>query len=292
MSETQWDATVNESFQHGGEKPTVALVNGEQYWEDYLPEVDLRPCKLQNAEWRYDGRSLWVVDSAGTTRLDGVFWRVGAIKMRPAYRSVLELIRLSGVPCVNTADSLLRGFDRLGMLHEMAAIGLPVIPQLIAIGHRALTTLKPNFPCVVKVGNYHAGYGKARATNSTEWEELRDVIFSSDDYVCIEPYIDYLRDIRCLAIGDNFWTMQRRGTTWKANAGVTEWAMIEPPAVLKEYTGKAMAHLGADVLGIDFLETAGGEFLMMECNDVPGLTGFPEATKLVLAEKLVARLRR
>jgi len=129
MPETQWEESVAESLRRGAVKPTVALINGEQYWEDYLPEVDLRPCKLQNAEWRYDGRSLWVIDSAGATKLDAVFWRVGAIKMRASYRSVLELIRLSRVPCLNTAGSLLRGFDRLGMLHEMAAIGLPVIDE-------------------------------------------------------------------------------------------------------------------------------------------------------------------
>ena len=50
----------------------------------------------------------------------------------------------------------------------------------------------------------------------------------------------------------------------------------------------AMAHLGADILGLDFLETRDG-WVLLECNDTPGLSGFPEEVRIALASLLLRR---
>jgi ribosomal protein S6--L-glutamate ligase len=180
---------------------TLIVVNGEQYWQEHFPGYQVQYRRLQTSRWLYHDDTLWVLDQSGMTRVDGILWRVGAIRPHPNHRAVLELIRLAQVPCMNPAWTLLRGFDRLSMLNEMRAAGLPVIPFSATVGEQVLEKFEPEFPTVVKIGNYHAGYGKAKIADTQQWEDLKDLSFISEDYITVEPFIDYVADIRCLAIG-------------------------------------------------------------------------------------------
>ncbi len=268
----------------------VVVVNGEGDWAAYLPGYAVYQTRLQTSRWLWHDGHLYVIDSAGTVRVDGVLWRVGAIRPRPAHRAVLEMIRMAGVACVNPARALLLGFDRLGMLNELREAGLPVINCSVAVGDSTLDRIIPTLPAVIKAGNYHGGLGKARPVDEEQWNELRDLLFATEDYFTIEPYIDYVRDIRCLIAGDRLWAMARRGVAWKANVRTASYELITVPDEIGEYTALAQRHLGADVLGLDFLETLDGRFVLLESNDVPGLSGFPDDVRQAIALRLRIRM--
>lgn len=51
-------------------------------------------------------------------------------------------------------------------------------------------------------------------------------------------------------------------------------------------------HLRADILGLDFLETAEGQYVLLECNDAPGLSGFPDEARGLLVALALERLGR
>ena len=70
--------------------------------------------------------------------------------------------------------------------------------------------------------------------------DVADLLFAADDYVTAEPFIEYQRDARCLAVADELWAMTREGASCKA--------MWIPGS-----TGRTQ-HVGADALGLDFLE--------------------------------------
>ncbi len=269
---------------------TLIVVNGEQYWQDYFPEYQVHYRRLQNSKWLYKENRLWVLDQSSIIPVDAVLWRVGAIRPHPNHRTVLELIRISQVPCVNPAQTLLRGFDRLSMLNEMREAKLPVIPFSAVLGEQLLDKLDIELPAVIKIGNYHGGFGKAKIADPQQWQDVKDLSFVSDDYITIEPYIDYVADIRCLAISEQIWAMTRRGNGWKANTGTISYELIKVPAILGEYTVKAMAHLGADILGLDFLQDAQGEYALLESNDIPGLSGFPDSAVSALARCIQQKL--
>jgi len=269
---------------------TLVVVNGEQDWGDYLPGCTVHYRQLQTSRWLYHQGALWVFDRSGSVRVDAVLWRIGAIRPHPGHRAVLELIRLAGVPCVNPATVLLRGYDRLSMLNDLREAGLPVPEMTVALGDGMLDRFEPVLPCVVKVGNYHGGYGKARPRDAEQWADVRDLIFATEDYVTIEPYVEYARGIRCLAVGGRIWAMSRRGRFWKVNTATEHYEMIPMPGLLRDHTTRAMAHLRADVLGLDFLETADGAYILLESNDTPGLSGFPEEVRLAVAALVRARL--
>lgn len=268
------------------------FVNAEVYWADYFGEYDVHQVRLQTSKWLLRDGKLWVFDTAigKGIRVDNAFWRIGAIRPHPFQRAVLELLRAAHVPCVNSAATMLRGFDRLAMLNELREIGLPVIPFNAVIGPDLMSQLQPQLPSVIKVGSYHAGYGKIRIEGLEQWQDMKDLLFITEDYFTVEPFIDYTRDIRCLGIGNEVWALARNGSHWKANVAYVETQLIPPPAILYEYTRRAMEHFDADILALDFLETRTGEFILLESNDVPGLSGFPDTVTHALVKRVKERL--
>jgi ribosomal protein S6--L-glutamate ligase len=158
----------------------------------------------------------------------------------------------------------------------------------LRIGEGMLDRFHPAFAAVLKVGNFHGGYGKARPRDAEEWADIKDLTFVTEDYVTVEAYVDYVRDIRCLAIGEQMWAMARHGRFWKANTATEHYEMLSPPNAVRNHTARAMAHFQADILGLDFLETPDGTYRVLESNDTPGLAGFPDEVRHAVA-RLVRR---
>lgn len=264
----------------------LIVVNGETDWQPYFPGLEVHQVWLQTSKWLYHDGSVWVFDEAGAVKVESVLWRVGAIKPHPGHRSVLELLRLAQVPCLNPVQVLLRSYDRLAMLNELREAQLPVISFSVTLGEQMLDRLQPAFPVVGKVGNYHGGFGKMRLDDEARWMDFKDMVFLTDEYATIEPAIDYVRDVRCLAVGERLWAMERRGRFWKVNSETVGYEVIAVPSLLAEYTSRAMQHFQADVLGLDFLQTTDGHFLLLESNDTPGFTGFPDEVRKAVAQRM------
>ncbi|RYF48374.1 MAG: hypothetical protein EOO38_10255 [Cytophagaceae bacterium] len=268
---------------------TLLVVGGVVGFAPEFPGVRVETRRLQNARWILrDDQSLWFLDAAGALRVDAVLWRVGAIRPLAEHRHALELIRLSGVPCVNSAATLLRGFERLSMLAELREVGVPMVAFSAALGEGSLEAIEPELPCVMKVGNWHGGIGKARLQNHEEWLDGRDLALATSDYATVEPYIEYTRDVRVMIVGEQMWAMERQSGSWKVNRGTARVRVIEPPEEIAGWTRRIASHLKADMLGVDWIETPEGEWKCLESNDVPGLMGWPDEVKLAL----VAGVRR
>jgi ribosomal protein S6--L-glutamate ligase len=233
-----------------------------------------------------DNRLYIAGDEDSLKEVHAVLWRVGVVRPEPWHRAVLDLIRIAGVPCINSAESLLRGFDKLSMAAEMKAAGLPQLAASVAVGPGATGLLQPTVPAVLKIGSHHGGLGKARAATAEQWQDLVDVCALIEDYACLEPFIDYAADVRCLAVGQDVWCMRRESEDWKVNRGTSTPRLIDPPEALANWTLRAAKHLGAAIVGLDFLQTRAGEWLLLECNDVPGFTGFPEHVRSAVAREL------
>ncbi len=266
----------------------LLVIGGAFDFAGDFPELNVIARPLQNAKWLLDENNvLFWLERGGALRIDGVLWRVGAIRPRSAHRQALELIRLANVPCVNAAQTLLRGFDRLDMLAELREVGLPFVPFQCALGEGSVEALTPELPCVLKLGNWHGGIGKARLDSRENWEDARDLAATSPEYATVEPFVDYGRDVRVMVVGEQMWAMSRRSSAWKVNRGISEFEIIPAPDFIGDWTRRLQTHLGAEVLGVDWIETREGNWLCLESNDVPGLTGWPDEVR----RALVARVR-
>lgn len=269
---------------------TILVVNGETIWEGYFRDYKVERKLIQHSEWLLKNGKLMVLDEDSIVEPDLILWRLGAIKPEPKHRTVLEIIRHSGVPCVNDAATLLQGYDRLSMLQVLKSCDLPVIPFEIASSAFHLKNIGMPFPFVVKAGNYHGGFGKALVENEQQWQDIKDVLYMSNDYVTVEKFIRYDRDIRYLACGDKVWAMARKGKFWKANVETTDFILIEPEEELTLHVKKLQAALNADLVAIDVLETKSGEQFVVEYNDIPGLRGFPVEVKQELVACVLKKL--
>lgn len=265
---------------------TLLVINGENYWQEYLPEFKVEQKKVQSTEWLLKDGKLYAIDSNGVCQPDVILWRVGAIRPKAKHKTVLDIIQLSGIPCVNSAEVLIKGYDRLTMLNILKACDLPVIPFNVSTTSVHLKNIDIPFPFVVKAGNYHGGFGKVLVQNETSWQDIKDLLFITEDYVTIEPYIDYDKDIRYLAVGDNVWAMARKGKFWKANVETTDFVLIDTEAELVQQTKTLQNYLKADIVAIDILEDKNGNRFFVEYNDIPGFSGFPDSVKEEVAKCL------
>jgi ribosomal protein S6--L-glutamate ligase len=265
---------------------TILVINGESYWQEYLPDFKIEQKKIQNTEWLLKDSQLYAIDPNGVCKPDIILWRVGAIRPDAKHKTALDMIQLSGIPCVNSVGVLIKGFDRLSMLNVLKECNLPVIPFNVATTSVHLKNIEIPFPFVVKAGNYHGGFGKVLVDSEEKWQDIKDLLFISEEYITIEPFINYDKDIRYLAIGDKVWAMARKGKFWKANVETTDFVLIDQDQILIEQTKKLQNHLKADIVAIDILEEKNGNRYFVEYNDIPGLSGFPDEVRIELAKCL------
>ncbi len=271
---------------------TLVIVNGEDFWEAHFKDTfEVHHVRLQTSKWMLHDDILFVYDSGMRIRVDNVFWRIGAIQPYPHHQVVLELIRFSGVPCINHPKVMLEDLNRWTMLNNLKELGLPVVPFTGVVGSLLASQLSPPLPSVIKVGSYHAGYGKMKLDTIDQWQDMTDFVFATDGYFTIEPYIEYKRDIRCLAVGERIWAIARNGSRWKTNSGIVDTHAISAPDRLYDYTKRVVDFLNADIIAIDFLETHEGEYIVLESNSVPGISGFPEAVVNAIVDRVKLKTR-
>ncbi|PTY01940.1 hypothetical protein DB346_10850 [Verrucomicrobia bacterium LW23] len=271
----------------------LTIINGEAWWADFLPGMDLHPVRIQECKWVLQSNKLFVWDRSGCREVRGVLWRVGALgpgSENGEARALMETIAAARVPCTNNILSLLRCHDRLAMRNEVLAANAPLLPCDIALGPRAIENIKPIFPVVLKVGSHHGGVGKALARNEEEWLDIIDMAAAAGTYVTLEPYIEYKRDVRVLTVGESMWAVSRKSADWKASRSTESLEVIRPPADMLLHARRLQEHLQADMLATDFLEDENGSCYVLEVDATPSFTGFPDAAREAAAAVVRQRL--
>lgn len=269
---------------------TILVVNGEKYWKDIFFDFQIVQKSIQDTSWILKKGRLFVTDSDGVVEPDGILWRVGAIPPTELQTIALNLIDLANIPCVNSPYTLKMGFDRLSMLNVIKKQNLPIIDFNVVTKSTHLKNIQIDFPFVVKVGNYHGGFGKVLIEDEKKWQDIKDLLFITDCYITIEPYINYVRDIRYIVINDRVWAMSRKGKYWKANVETTDYQEIAPDQFLMKNVKKLQDEIKADILAVDILEEENGRIHIVEYNDIPGLSGFSDELKQELADILIIKM--
>ncbi|WP_084045180.1 hypothetical protein [Deinococcus hopiensis] len=66
------------------------IVDGARDQADHFPDAEVKRCRLQTAQWQMAAQQLFLLHEQGRTRVDGILWRVGAIRPDPRHRVVLD----------------------------------------------------------------------------------------------------------------------------------------------------------------------------------------------------------
>lgn len=202
----------------------------------------------------------------------GVAWRGMFDQHFEIQHAAFSLIRASGVPCINSSACILRASDRVSLSYQLKNGGLPIVPAHYFLGSSGIGYFhNPSLPCVLKLGNWHMGYGKIKASTQETWSDAADLPFIVRGSVAVEPFLDYRRDIRVLLLGEMMLGFERVPSQWRANVCPTEGRFVEVPEDLAKMSQQARAILGADVVGVDWVQLKEGNWILLEANLAPGL---------------------
>lgn len=205
---------------------------------------------------------------------DLVLWRAQGGRDTTLQHTALSLVAASSATCVNSAESLLLFGTRFLNNGALRKAGLPIIESSQILGANALSYFyTPQFPAVLKLGDWHMGYGKCKIRNLESWNDAVDMAAITQDIASIEPFINYTRDLRILLVGNDIFAVERVPSShqWKANVCPEQVKTVEVPLMLEQMTRKAASILGMSILGADWIEDEQGKWILLEVNPAPGL---------------------
>eukprot|EP01100_Stratorugosa_tubuloviscum_P006685 TRINITY_DN284_c1_g1_i1.p1 TRINITY_DN284_c1_g1~~TRINITY_DN284_c1_g1_i1.p1 ORF type:complete len:358 (+),score=145.85 TRINITY_DN284_c1_g1_i1:61-1074(+) len=211
------------------------------------------------------------------------------------YKNVVMGLMMANIPSINSLHSIFMCMHRVLLYGELLKIQKQLNanenentnnnsisgPKLELIemsyfgnepnSHQRSTLISKQlkFPCVIKVGNTHAGYGKFRIQNQTDFEDMKSIIALNNDYYTMEPMIDKEFEYRIQKIGNHFRCFRRNSSNcWKNNWGnltFEDHPLEQSHINWAENCSNIFG--GLDMLALDVLHTKEGKDLILELND-------------------------
>jgi len=213
-------------------------------------------------------------------------------------RPLLMAFMHANVLSMNSLESAYMCLERpivFGALKRIQAnlkkegIDFPLIGQNLYPSFRELV-IAPDFPIAGKIGHAHAGYGKMKIKSNEELQDFKSILALHNDYVSLEPFVEYDFDMRIQKIGNTYRGFRRMSHNWKANTGnasVIEDMEVTP--LYKRWVDEcALVFGGLDILGLDLLHSkATNTDYILELNDTAiGLTHKYEAEDMAIMRDL------
>ncbi len=244
---------------------------------------------------RFDGGSAsgLAILGFGSALPDAVFVRSisgGSFEAVTRRLGVLHALRALGVPVWNQARAIERCVDKSTTSFLLARAGLPT-PQAWAVeGLEAARGIlaREGGPLVLKPLFGSQGRGLRLVTKPEELPEPDEVggVYYLQRY--IPPNGEGFCDHRVLVCaGQVLAAMTRRGARWVTNVhqgGEPE--PLEPDAGLAAIALRAAACVGASYAGVDLMRGADGQALVIEVNSMPAWRGLQSVTHIPIARRL------
>jgi ribosomal protein S6--L-glutamate ligase len=218
-----------------------------------------------------DGLLFLLVDSREFVKIDGVILRGQFQENTEVERYVLEIVDYSEACALNSCSVVLNYGSSYSMHSFLKKSELPVLTRVLTFGRNVLPYEAPQFPLVLRVGNFHMGYGKSLVRDKEHWDDCIDTAILLNQIVSLEPFVRYVTDVRCLFLGGRVSAIKRTPSIWKANVSPAEVKECVLPDVLNEYTIRIAHLLKADVFSADFILDEKQAWHLLEVNLNPGL---------------------
>ncbi len=250
----------------------VVLEIGGEDWRE-TPGVISVPLNSDRLALHARRGSLKILTSDNNwANVRAVLWRAQFDLDFTKEHELLSMIKYSDTPCINTVDCMIHYGSRLSGLTALANFGLPILDGSYFLGRRGLSyEPAPCLPAVLKIGNWHQGFGKARAMSPDVWADMVDLAVTSDRVMAVEPFLKISRDIRYLSVFGTKISIERRSANWKSNVDPNFVRVIEPPKEIVEPSEIAIDKMGADVAGLDWIQAEDGNWFILEVNLAPGI---------------------
>jgi hypothetical protein len=118
---------------------------------------------------------------------------------------------------------------------------------------------------VAKWGNWHCGEDKSRFTG----------LWTADQPTLFEEHVDG-EAVRIVLVGEHAWQVRMTGDGWLKSIHHRDAAFMPIDPELLDDTRNLAAHIGLEVVGVDYIVGLEGSRHLLEDNHVPNVTVLPE----------------
>jgi tetrahydromethanopterin:alpha-L-glutamate ligase len=248
----------------------------------------LRRCRFQIA----DGKAKVEIPALNGDLPDIAFVRSipnGSFEQVTFRLSLLHALCELGVRVVNSARAIERCVDKSMTSFLLARAGIPTPDTLVTELTDAAESWRAAPPADIVAKPLFGAQGRGLVRLD------RDAVLpdpaSLNGVLYLQNYVgrdNEWRDYRVFVVGDAaVAAMARRGASWITN--VARGGSCEPAAVagkLGELAVAASRAVGADYCGVDLIETAGGELVVLEVNSMPAWKGLQGVAEDDIADRI------
>jgi tetrahydromethanopterin:alpha-L-glutamate ligase len=248
----------------------------------------LRRCRFQIA----DGKAKVEIPALNGDLPDIAFVRSipnGSFEQVTFRLSLLHALCELGVRVVNSARAIERCVDKSMTSFLLARAGIPTPDTLVTELTDAAESWRAAQPADIVAKPLFGAQGRGLVRLD------RDAVLpdpaSLNGVLYLQNYVgrdNEWRDYRVFVVGDAaVAAMARRGASWITN--VARGGSCEPAAVagkLGELAVAASRAVGADYCGVDLIETAGGELVVLEVNSMPAWKGLQGVAEDDIADRI------
>lgn len=253
--------------------------------------LDILKCHIDIAS---DSPAIWYM-SEKVEGFDAVIPRIGASVTHYGL-AVIRQFEMMGVYCLTESIALGRSRDKLRALQLLSrkGIGLPKTSFAYNVHDaKELIKLVGGTPLILKLCEGTQGRGIVLAETQKAAESVIEAFRELRAEFLVQEFIKEANgsDVRCFVIGDKVIAAMERTAQegeFRSNlhrggtARVTKLTAIERRTAIK-----AAQTMGLHVAGVDLLRSARGP-LVMEVNSSPGLEGIETASKIDIADAIIA----
>ena len=249
----------------------------------------LRSCRFHIA----DGSAAVEIPGLGGDLPDIAFVRSipnGSFEQVTFRLSLLHALSELGIRVVNTARAIERCVDKSMTSFLLARAGIPTPATLVTEAADSAASWRENQNCdVVAKPLFGAqGRGLRRIDGSTALPDPADGL---NGVLYLQHYVgrdSEWRDFRVFVVGDSaVAAMARRGASWITN--VARGGTCEPAAVegrLGVLAVAASRAVGTAYCGVDLIENAQGELVVLEVNSMPAWKGLQGVAEIDIADRI------
>lgn len=229
-----------------------------------------------------------------------VLVRLGA-GILPFQLAVLRQFEQSGVPCVNTSESINIVRDKLRTGQILAQHNIPT-PKTMMVRYPidlSLVEAQIGFPCVVKLVTGSYGEGVYLCEKKRDYKKLMefiDTLGANKKTMIVQEYLGERvgEDLRVLVVGGKvLGAMKRTAPEGDFRANITNGGTGERYEVTEEieYLARETAKvLNLDIAGVDLLFDSRG-FRVCEANSNPGFSGFEKYCGIDVADAITEYIK-
>eukprot|EP01080_Neovahlkampfia_damariscottae_P002665 gene2665-3861_t len=194
-----------------------------------------------------------------------------------SYKNILLAFMFNNIPSINSLKSIflrekpiLYG-ELLKIQQKLGKDNFPIVDQNFYpnIGSSDEIIIKPDLPCVLKIGTIDAGVGKMKVKEDGDLEDFLSCLTIHNDYFFVEPFLNIEYDLRLQKIGKHYRVYSRQSnSSWKQNWGNIAFKDHEVTDKYKLWMDEvSLINGGLDMFALDVMRLKDGTDLVLEVND-------------------------